>query len=687
MKYFAVLSLCALLSACGSSDSSNDVGTGDDGDGGSEPTVFTVTASASSGGEISPATQAVNDGEVTTFTLTPDAGFTIDDVSGCGGSLSESTYTTAAITADCTVTSSFANVIAVTGNRVVYIAYDQSTSDSDGLYIVDTDGENPSRLNPDLVSGGNVTDFTWSNDGARIIYLADQETDGRMELYSVSADGSGLTKLNTTLLDAAGVSRFSLSPEGNTIAYLARQDTNDTTELYTVVMDGTNNTKVNDTLVAGGNVSDFVWSPDGQKILYLSDLEVNERFELYAANIDGSDHRNVNVDMGANQGIYGYKWSPNSAYISYALEDDPGSSLPGATNKTQYAFNLVANSNAILLANENIINADWREDSETIVIVDGRSIVGRRLALGYGSIWANTPDGANLIDLTQNIKLTDDIAPEQYGFIPNSESVAILSRDFGAADTVDLHIVSLADGVLLDSELTNGDGGRFINYNYFNDGLILTSEQRVRYYESLQYIPFTFSPDGRYIVINDTALSVYDTQSETLLEITTHLSYMRSIWLSDTDSILYFEMENSFEPITFERFFINPVIVNPLGSVIADIDQIFGGDDSTTRAVNPMLLGDNKIAFERFPSAQRPLVVIDTDGQNLTVLSTDSAIEIVDYQLASDGATVVYTRGCNLIVPCVESGLYSVGLDGSSRSQISPPIFTTTGVRGFAVQP
>ena len=126
MKYFAVLSLCALLSACGSSDSSNDVGTGDDGDGGSEPTVFTVTASASSGGEISPATQAVNDGEVTTFTLTPDAGFTIDDVSGCGGSLSESTYTTAAITADCTVTSSFANVIAVTGNRVVYIAYDQS---------------------------------------------------------------------------------------------------------------------------------------------------------------------------------------------------------------------------------------------------------------------------------------------------------------------------------------------------------------------------------------------------------------------------------------------------------------------------------------------------------------------------------------------------------------------------------
>ena len=69
--------------------------------------TFTVSATASAGGNINPATRAVPQGTTGAFTVTPNTGFVIDAVSGCGGSLSGSTYITGAITAACNVSATF----------------------------------------------------------------------------------------------------------------------------------------------------------------------------------------------------------------------------------------------------------------------------------------------------------------------------------------------------------------------------------------------------------------------------------------------------------------------------------------------------------------------------------------------------------------------------------------------------
>lgn len=69
-----------------------------------------VTASAGAGGSINPLTASVQDGDTTTFTVTADTGYEIDTVSGCGGALTGSSYTTASIVAACTVTASFAAI-------------------------------------------------------------------------------------------------------------------------------------------------------------------------------------------------------------------------------------------------------------------------------------------------------------------------------------------------------------------------------------------------------------------------------------------------------------------------------------------------------------------------------------------------------------------------------------------------
>ena len=71
---------------------------------------YTVTPVVTGGnGSFSPDTaQLVDSGSTTTFEVIPDPGWAIDSVSGCGGALVGSTYTTAPITADCTVQADFA---------------------------------------------------------------------------------------------------------------------------------------------------------------------------------------------------------------------------------------------------------------------------------------------------------------------------------------------------------------------------------------------------------------------------------------------------------------------------------------------------------------------------------------------------------------------------------------------------
>lgn len=76
---------------------------------GAATATFTVTPSAGANGAISPAAaQTVAAGATPTFTVTPAAGFAATVGGTCGGRLVGVIYTTAAVSADCTVTASFA---------------------------------------------------------------------------------------------------------------------------------------------------------------------------------------------------------------------------------------------------------------------------------------------------------------------------------------------------------------------------------------------------------------------------------------------------------------------------------------------------------------------------------------------------------------------------------------------------
>ena len=68
---------------------------------------YSVTATAGEGGGISPGSATVNHGATTSFTVSPQTGYSIASVTGCNGSLSGNTYTTGAVTSACSVQASF----------------------------------------------------------------------------------------------------------------------------------------------------------------------------------------------------------------------------------------------------------------------------------------------------------------------------------------------------------------------------------------------------------------------------------------------------------------------------------------------------------------------------------------------------------------------------------------------------
>lgn len=96
-----------ILSACGGGGGS-DGGPAPSPSPSPTPTQYSVTTSVGTGGSVSPESATVESGGTTTFTISADQGYQISSVEGCNGTLSDGSYTTGQITANCVVTIAFA---------------------------------------------------------------------------------------------------------------------------------------------------------------------------------------------------------------------------------------------------------------------------------------------------------------------------------------------------------------------------------------------------------------------------------------------------------------------------------------------------------------------------------------------------------------------------------------------------
>lgn len=215
------------------------------------------------------------------------------------------------------------------------------------LYSLPTMGGQPMRLNPPLVTGGNVasiyglpgTDFQVNSESKEVVYRADQETDGVYELFSVPIGGGQAIKLNAPLVKDGHVETFSISPNGLQVVYRADQDIDGMYELYSVAITGGTLRKLNPPLVPGGNVLDTIASlgpesgyargadhfsitSDSQSVVYIADQTVDEHFALYSVPIVGGLAVRLSPEADRNRNEYlTYQVSPDGQWVTFILND------------------------------------------------------------------------------------------------------------------------------------------------------------------------------------------------------------------------------------------------------------------------------------------------------------------------------------------------------------------------------
>src|SRR6185295_10968633 len=161
--------------------------------------THTVTPSVTGNGSIAPNTpQTVNHGSTTAFTVTPNANNHLVNVTGtCGGTLVSNTFTTNAVTADCTVIANFAIdthtvTPSVTGNGSITPNTPQSVNHGSTTAFTVTPNANNHIVNVTGTCGGTLVGNTYTTNAvnADCTVIANFAIDTHTVTPSVTGNGS-----------------------------------------------------------------------------------------------------------------------------------------------------------------------------------------------------------------------------------------------------------------------------------------------------------------------------------------------------------------------------------------------------------------------------------------------------------------------------------------------------------------
>ncbi|MCH8552426.1 MAG: FG-GAP repeat protein [Natronospirillum sp.] len=210
-----------------------------------EVAIHTVSLEIGANGSIDPGSaQEVEEGEAVQFELLPDSDYEIDQIEGCKGALDDTTYTTDAISEDCTVTVSFklippeAPALSLTPTAIKTFSFSW----------VDVSGESEYRLleNPDGESGySEVATLPADTTEHDLEVFLPGRINASYILQACNSGGcsdSSAVHVSGTLAEAVGYFKASntregdrfgysvaLSGDGNTMAVGAHRENSDAT--------------------------------------------------------------------------------------------------------------------------------------------------------------------------------------------------------------------------------------------------------------------------------------------------------------------------------------------------------------------------------------------------------------------------------------------------------------------------
>jgi Big-like domain-containing protein/List-Bact-rpt repeat protein len=182
--------------------------------------TYTITSSANKGGTIAPnGRRSIPEGNTIDFTLTAEAGFILDNVTGsCRGKLQGTTFTTEAITHDCSVTASF--TVMQIAAEITSPSHASTLSGSSQVFNF----EDPSNIVFSLYVGSTPGDFDLGYypglKGANSITVTNLPTDGSSIYLTLYSRGRNIWLTNEYIYSAsASAAAFITSPaDGSTLS-------------------------------------------------------------------------------------------------------------------------------------------------------------------------------------------------------------------------------------------------------------------------------------------------------------------------------------------------------------------------------------------------------------------------------------------------------------------------------------
>jgi TolB protein len=166
------------------------------------------------------------------------------------------------------------------------------------IWTVSVNGQSLSRLTS---ASGYDAEPAWSPTGSSIAFVSDRT--GSSEVYVMQSDGSNPSRL--TDISAEDIEALAWSPDGRAIAFQAYSSGN--WDIY--VVDVATSQPIDLTADARSDEVYPVWSPDGLQIGYLAgppvakDVANASKRDIFIVRPDGSDLQRLTVDAQAVDGL------------------------------------------------------------------------------------------------------------------------------------------------------------------------------------------------------------------------------------------------------------------------------------------------------------------------------------------------------------------------------------------------
>ena len=369
---------------------------------GQAPTSYTVTATTGPGGNITPASQTVFSGYQLALAVIPSSGYLINSITGCGGTLVGSVYTTATITNDCTVSASFKidpNAVAPALTSTAYPAggnYSGGTlmvqlkanSQTATLYYT-TDGSTPSASSPVYSAPipiiGTKTINYFAKDGTTTEATTNSATYTSTATGQPGANFSGLKVGSSfTVYRSEGGKTPSSIYSGSQASFTDSAALKpNTIYTYTVASDlegATQLLAVRTPLYNGWNVIAVPYSTAG---IAASTFFAGTVGSIYQWTPSGATAENSATQLGSYAkvttlapGMGYFAKASNSTLLTYSGTTGPSS----ATVTLKPGWTMIANPNTTIKTN---IGANWLIDTDTL----SNAITANKI--GGGIYWWN----------------------------------------------------------------------------------------------------------------------------------------------------------------------------------------------------------------------------------------------------------------------------------------------------------